>query len=112
MLTLTQGSTKAYLFTSFLLFIISIILPTGIELGYIKPIPEVYSISETAISVSSGIYVSFNLFLDLSSKSPFTTAGSFIVLIFTLTDAEESKIVVTTAVVSVTFEIYPTSPSS
>ena len=65
MLTLTQGSIKAYLFTSFLLFIISIILPTGIELGYIKPIPEVYSISETAISVSSGIYVSFNLFLDL-----------------------------------------------
>ena len=85
----------AYLFISFLLFITSIIFPTGIEAGYVAPSPEVYNISAIDILASSGIKSRVSLFWDLRFKSPFNIAGSFTVLILTLTDEEGSNIVVT-----------------
>ena len=52
----------AYLFISFLLFITSIIFPTGIEAGYVAPSPEVYNISAIDILASSGIKSRVSLF--------------------------------------------------
>ena len=51
-------------------------------------------VSKVASIVSSpisGIYVNFNLFLDFNSKSPLATAGSFAVLILTLTDKTNAR---------------------
>ncbi len=66
--------------------------------------PEVSMVSPSDISALVGIYVAFNI---LSFKLPLHTMLSSVLFRFAVTELDESIIVCTLAVLSVTDIIYP-----